>query len=177
MDDQGDELRDIEKLHDLIELYRAEAQRCRNAKAYLAGCVMVGAALEGALLAMAQCYPEEVQAWARKRPGRKLRRDFRRWNLVDLLAVSKHLGWLPAVRRPHDESDADKPLIGDYAEVVREIRDLVHAGRYVREYSEEVISQEHLELSFDVLDAASDWLYAKLEASLREEMLKEGRDD
>ena len=38
-------------------LYRMEAKKCYSTKAYLAGCIMMGAALEALLLASLNSYP------------------------------------------------------------------------------------------------------------------------
>jgi hypothetical protein len=57
--------------------------------------------------------------------------------------------------------------------VVREIRNLVHAGRYLADYKDDV-TEDQLTLSLEVLQAVSDHLYAKVEQSLLAEM---GRRD
>ncbi len=44
----------------LSRAYYREAHRCRDGKAYLAGCVMMGAALEASLLAFVDCYIDEA---------------------------------------------------------------------------------------------------------------------
>jgi hypothetical protein len=41
----------------LARFYLNEAKRCEKAKAYLAGCVMLGAALEASLILMVGMYP------------------------------------------------------------------------------------------------------------------------
>ncbi len=46
----------------LTRAYHREALRCRDAKAYLAACVMLGAAIEAQLVAMVECFPDEVRA-------------------------------------------------------------------------------------------------------------------
>ena len=58
----------FQELMRLCRFYRREADRAMGAKAYLAGCVMIGAALEADLLAMCHCYsdetPEELLSFA-----------------------------------------------------------------------------------------------------------------
>jgi alkanesulfonate monooxygenase SsuD/methylene tetrahydromethanopterin reductase-like flavin-dependent oxidoreductase (luciferase family) len=170
MQDQDEEIPRMEKLGDIMVLYRAEARRCRRSKAFLAGCVMVGAALEAALLNMAECYPEEARASAKAPRGNKA---LTQWNFAELLDVAKDLGWLPArFIREQDEFDSEIALVGDYAEVVREIRNLVHAGRYVADYRDTDVTRKHLTLSLEVLQAAVDHLLAKVEGSLRPKLAR-----
>lgn len=45
----------------LSRLYWQQALRCEEAKAYLAGCVMLGSALETMLILMINCYPNEAE--------------------------------------------------------------------------------------------------------------------
>jgi hypothetical protein len=49
------------EFHRLSQFYWQEALRCEHAKAYLAGCVMLGSALETLLILMINCYPEEAE--------------------------------------------------------------------------------------------------------------------
>ena len=44
----------------LAFLYRREARKCYSIKAYLSGCILMGAAMEALLLATINCYPELV---------------------------------------------------------------------------------------------------------------------
>ncbi len=46
----------------LSRFYWKEAVRCEEAKAYLAGCVMLGSALETLLILMVNCYSEQAAA-------------------------------------------------------------------------------------------------------------------
>ena len=48
------------ELHRLSRVYWQEALRCEEAKAYLAGCVMLCSALETMLILMINCYSEEA---------------------------------------------------------------------------------------------------------------------
>ena len=52
------------ELYRLQRFYWHEALRCEESKAYLAGFVMLGSALETLLILMVNCYPDEAQqAW------------------------------------------------------------------------------------------------------------------
>ena len=56
-------LTDEEKkeLYRLNRFYWKEARRCERAKAYLAGCVMLGSALETLLILMINCHSDEAE--------------------------------------------------------------------------------------------------------------------
>ena len=54
----------------LCGAYQREARRCMDGKAYLAGCIMMGGALEASLLAFANCFPIEARR-SGKLPPRK----------------------------------------------------------------------------------------------------------
>ena len=55
--------REYEELLRLTKVYGRQARRCRKAKAYLAGCVMLGAVLEGDLIAMMHLFADDVAAF------------------------------------------------------------------------------------------------------------------
>lgn len=59
-----DETREFWRLY---RFYWREAKRCKKAKAYLAGCVMMGSALESLLMLMVDVYPGEPPRRARFR--------------------------------------------------------------------------------------------------------------
>jgi hypothetical protein len=160
----------FDKLLRLISVYWQEAQKCRESKAFLAGCVMIGAALEAMLLAFAMCHQKEALSAenAPRKDGRV--KSLRNWSLRDLLAVADELGWLPSGLSPRDEWDEARAEIGDYAELVRRIRNFVHPACYASELSGEQITDRHWEFCFEILCTASDYLLGKLGGSIREEL-------
>jgi hypothetical protein len=151
----------------LSGLYYRQAERCRESRAFLAGCVMVGAALEAMLLGFMDCYSDEaaLSAEAPRRHGRT--KPISDWSLAELLAVARERGWLPSGLSPDEDWDDAKADIGDYGEVVRQMRNLVHPARYAEDFPRKRITQRYLESVFEILDAASDHLLAKLGHSLR----------
>jgi len=133
----------------LVDLYRAEAEKCRQIGAYLAGCVMLGSALEAGLLLMAECQVDNVRASARvPKTNRGAPKPPQKWTLGELLDVGKDMTWLPAA--PGD--------VGDYAWAVQKTRNLVHAGTYVTEHAGVDIGEEDYESAYTVVQAAFDWL-------------------
>jgi hypothetical protein len=159
----------------LQRFYRNEASRCRKARAFLAGCVMAGAELETTLLLMVNVYPDEAAATG-KAPHRKGKlKSLTEWSLAELLKVAKAAGWLPsALEYGQDDWDRKRAEAGDYAEVVREMRNLAHPVRYMEDHYRQHVTKRHLEWVFDAIDAGNGWLFARIEKSLIEQMKTEG---
>src|SRR6476620_1548348 len=79
----------------LSHYYWKEALRCEDAKAWLAGCIMLPAALETLLTLMINIYSDEALATG-KAPTRKCKhKPLLQWSLSEMLAVAKSAGWLP----------------------------------------------------------------------------------
>lgn len=166
-----DEEREVRRLS---RFYWTEALKCEEAKAYLAGCVMLGSALEALLMLMVNCYVEEVDAggWAPSRKGAtKCLVD---WNLAQLLSVAKSAEWLPTAINLRDGWNGRKAKIGDFAEVTRLVRNLVHPGSYLKEHSPSRVTTKYLQQQFEVVQLCSDWLAERNNRSLREHMRQEG---
>ena len=163
------------ELYRLQRLYWREALRCEKAKAYLAGCILLGSALETLLILMINVYPEEAERTG-KAPSRKgAPRPLLDWRFSDLLRVAKAANWLPAALDVDtDNWDRRKARIGDYAEVVREVRDLVHPTRYVQDHHRKRVTARYLQWQFDVAQLCRDWLAEHNTKSLREHMKAEG---
>ena len=157
-----DPIERLSKTLELFQIYRDEARKCGEAGAHLAGCVLLGSAMEAALLAMAQCFAEDVEGVVKDCRAKELSRPPSEWSLSQLLLLARNLGWLPSAGAPQDRLDPGKAEIGDYAEVVRAIRNLLHPSIYLRECPDKAISQGHLEFSFRVLEAACSCLHDAL---------------
>jgi hypothetical protein len=165
----------VEQENEILRLaiqYKREAEKCFNAKAYLSGCVLMGAAMGTILLSTANCFPENVTSakCAPQRNGKVKRLD--RWTFTDLLAVAKELNWLPSGLSLEDEWDSVHAEIGDYVEVVRQIRNLIHPVRYVNDFGRKRVAKKYLEACFEIVDSATDYLYLRVSESLKI-MLKE----
>ncbi len=148
---------------DLFYLYQGEARKCKDAGACLAGCVLLASAMEAALLAMAQCFPADVRRVVDRHKSKELSRPSSEWGLSQLQLVARSLSWLPSASSARDRLDPDKAEIGDYVEVVRAIRNLIHPSIYLRECPDKTINERHLDLSFQVLEAACSRLSDELE--------------
>ena len=145
-------------------LYWREAERCEKAKAYLAGCVMLGSALKALLILMVNVYDEEAVATGliptKGKKGKVVKRPkpLMDWDLAELLRVAKAANWLPAGLNLNDDWNSRKARVGDYAEVVRMVRNLVHAGKYRKEHFRERATERFLQRHFEFVDACREWV-------------------
>jgi hypothetical protein len=162
------------ELHRLSRFYFREAKRCEESRAYLAGCVLVGSALEALLMLMVNVFPDEAEATgvAPIRNGRCM--QLLDWNLAQLLSVARAADWLPSGLDVNDTWNTRKAKIGDYAEVSRMVRNLIHPGRYVKEHSPSRVTAKYLQRQFEVVLLCRDWLVARNNRSLLEHMQQEG---
>lgn len=157
---------EFKKILRLREFYYCEARICQDAQAYIAGCVMLGAALEANLVAMVAIFQNDV-ATCKSLPHGKRRQPLLQWGLGKLLRVANELGWLPAY--PIDGTPDPKDWsIGAHAQVVRILRNLVHPGRYLNDFPNYQITADELTASFKVLDG----IHLHLSAALSDRMRK-----
>ncbi len=159
----------------LTRMYHREARRCEGAKSYLAGCIMAGAALEALLVAMLHLYGDELEgsavAMSKGRPKPLLG-----WTLFEMLNVARNAKWLPTGLELGANWNTRLARIGDYAEVLRQIRNLIHPSRYLLDQSPSRITKRYLTSSIEIFEAASSHLEAKVHESLRKDMEKEKQD-
>lgn len=169
-------LTDIEEreLYRLSRFYWKQALKCEDAKAYLAGYVMLGSALEALLMLMVNCYNDEAEATGRAPRRKGSTKPLVDWDLGQLLTVAKSAGWLPSALDLADEWSDKKAKLGDYAEVTRVVRNLVHPGNYLKEHSPTRITAKYLQRQFEVVELCRDWLAYRNNKSLREHMRQEG---
>ena len=161
---------EFEEMLRLQRLYFREASKCEEAKAFLPGCVMLAAALEAALIAMVHCFADEVAGCKTAPHVNGAVKPVLKWRLVELLRVAKTLGWLPAGLRLEEAWQQKRASIGDHAEVLRILRNLVHPAAYVAEHDGKRVISKHLAHAFQVLDIASKHLLARLNSSLRKHL-------
>ena len=158
----------------LSRFYWKEAVRCEEAKAYLAGCVMLGSALEALLILMVNCYPEESAATGQLPKKNGKTKPLLDWDLSALLRVAKAAGWLPTGLALGEGWSQKKARIGDYAEVVRMVRNLAHPARYREDHFRSRVTQKYLQRQFEVVLLCRDWLLDRNNKALLEHMKEEG---
>lgn len=154
----------------LINAYDREVQRCTKARAYYAASAFLGAQLEGMLLGMCDLFPEDVRKWFAKLPPKERRKKnaIDRWDLDTLFRVARDLEWLPARSNPRGHYK-----IGDWVNLIKEMRNLVHPGRHLRDYPKLRIGNTHLRDAKDVFNAANSWLMAKIGDDLERAIKRE----
>jgi hypothetical protein len=162
------------ELYRLKGLYWQEALKCEQAKAYLAGCVMLGSALETILILMVNCYPEETENTGATPMKKGQPKPLLDWMLADLLKVAKAAQWLPAGLALNDNWSSRRARIGDHAEVVRMVRNLAHPTRYLEDHYRSRVTRKYLQRQFDVVLLCRDWLAERNNRTLREHMKAEG---
>jgi hypothetical protein len=164
----------FDELLRLSRTYHREALRCEKAKAHLAGCVLLGACLEASLVAMVHCFSDEVAASTSAPRIKGALKPLLDWNLGELLRVAKQLAWLPANLDLHEEWNRKRAQIGDYAEAMRQLRNLLHPARYLTDYPRKRVTQRHLTLSFEVMEIAAAHIHNKLVHSIAARSLRTG---
>jgi hypothetical protein len=157
----------FQELMRLCRLYRREADRSMDAKAYLAGCVMIGAALEADLVAMCHCYSDEIPEGLIPKHKDGKPKHLLDWTFFQLLRVARECGWLPARLDLQEEWDQKRAHIGDYAIVLKDIRNLVDASCHITDFPKSRLTKRRIEMCFEILEVASNHLQAKLHASLK----------
>jgi len=158
----------------LQHFYWREALRCEEAKAYLAGCIMLGSALETLLMLMVNVYPEEAEQTGKTPTKNGKPKRLIEWDLGELLRVAKAAQWLPSALHLSDEWNSRKARVGDYAEVVRMVRNLAHPARYAADHYRSRVTQRYLHRQFDIVLACRDWLAERNNKSIMEHMNAEG---
>lgn len=158
--------RQFDSLQELLTKYERETRACAGARAYYAGCIMLAATLEGMLLAMCNMFDGEVATVLSTMPqDTRPQAHLLRWDLNELIIVARRLNWLPA-----REKERGRFKIGDWVELLRDLRNLVHLGRHVREYPKVRLRAVVFHNAREVFDAASDWILNRLHEDIRKRM-------
>jgi hypothetical protein len=144
---------EFRRMLDISEHYFSEAKRCRAGKAYLAGTVMVGAALEAALMCMVACDSSKIAAWTGAPRWRHRLKPLPRWSITELIEAGEFAGWLPRSLRGSGW-DSSRALPGDYAELLREFRNLVHPARYSQDFAHERFTKNLLNRLLNIYSGA-----------------------
>jgi hypothetical protein len=162
--------RRYDTLLSLITRYHSEAEKAAKARAYYGACVLIGSALEGSLLAMCTIRAKDVEQYvAGLAPKQRPPKAAQNWVLNQLLAVAAALQWLPA--RPNKHS---RTRLAEWAQLIRELRNLVHPGKHIREYPRVSLGRQHWSDAKAVFDLVNDSLLDLVHADLRTEMRRHG---
>ncbi|MBI3089596.1 MAG: hypothetical protein HYY96_02930 [Candidatus Tectomicrobia bacterium] len=140
---------DIRRLVELADYSRQEAIGCLRSEAYFAGCLVVGTALEAALLALVIWHPQDVhKATSTPRHKNGTLRPYTQWSLSHLVEVADELNWIPKdlskwlpegeqKKMQVDDHTLDHLMPGfqciDFLHLLIRVRNLVHPYRYLKE--------------------------------------------
>jgi hypothetical protein len=127
----------------LAGTYHEQANACRKEGARLASCVMLGATVEAMMIAVINLFCDEARPVAIEK---KLKlEDLLRWDFGKLLEVAKDAKLLPEKLNLHPKMDLRPVKDPIPTDRIREVRNLVHPGRYLRDRSGKEITQEELD--------------------------------
>jgi predicted nuclease of restriction endonuclease-like (RecB) superfamily len=88
--------------------------------------------------------------------------------------VAKAANWLTSHIDLKDDWNSRKARIGDYSEVVRMVRNLVHPASYALEHYRSRVTAKYLKWQFDVVLHCRDGLAVRNNKSLLEHMKADG---
>jgi hypothetical protein len=131
--------------HLAAHTYLDQASRCHDAKAYLASCIMIGAAIEALLTWITNLlYSEAVNTTTAPKKGKKTR-HLLDWRFFDLLNVAMELRWLPEELTLLNEPDFKGSVRTDS---IREVRNLVHPARVLQDRAGKEYTEEELTILY-----------------------------
>ena len=111
------------ELYRLQQFYWAEAERCEKTGAHLAGCVMLGSAVECLLLLFTNIFFDEALKTEQvPQHGNGKTKYLLEWTLADLLRVAKAANWFP------ETIEGKKASIRDSSGTLKQIRAGALAG-------------------------------------------------
>lgn len=121
----------IAALKEVISCYGREAQLAASVQAYSAAITLLGAGLEGILLLRCLRSPAKANRIAktlRKNAKTQFVNEPTKWSFDTLIEVCLKAGWLPTI-----ESRNAIFKTSGMAHALREVRNLVHPGKIIRE--------------------------------------------
>jgi len=162
-----------DRLIETAGLYLREASKCRQARAYLAACVMQVSVLEAALMAMCFLYPSQVRRTTVSK-GKKFRRKRSKaldFTLFELIKIADELGWFP----PKVITWGRRTTLAGFAHDIRKLRNFVHPGVWAPERSGTTrFNRATFEVVYEVYDVANSWIVRHVESNLAKRLMREG---
>ena len=104
-----------------------EAEKCYHAEAYLAGCIMLGAALEAILLCLLDAFRENLAQWQNSSPETHAAKG-----LGKILDTVWEHGWMPSDTHTVELWGGRFVSFEECATQLRHIRNLIHPGAHLR---------------------------------------------
>lgn len=162
-----------DRLTHLAMFYHKEAQRCSRGRAYLAACVMQGAALEGTLQCLCSLYPSEVRKTAvfQRKKFKHKRNKALDFKYYELIKIADELGWFPPRRFL---VWGKRTSVAGWAHELRKLRNYVHPGAWAPEKSDSMkFTKGVYGAVYEIFDVANSWLIHRVMQSLERSMARE----
>ncbi len=161
-----------DRLTNLARAYHNEARRCLRGKAYLAACVMQGAALEATLQVMCLLYPDAVTKTViyqrkEKRGFQSKRNRALEFKYVELVNIAAELGWFPSKKVVVWGKRTD---LAGFVHELRKLRNYVHPGVWSRQQKPLKFTQGVFNVVFEIFEVANNWLLHHLKKSILKKM-------
>jgi hypothetical protein len=151
----------------IVRMYHAQAELCVRANAPLASCIMVGASVEAMLTIIALIFFEKAIQTGNapkyskgKRKGET--KELLDWKFFELLDVAKKLKWLPEELEPEHSMDPRPVKTPVRTDTIREVRNLVHPARYLKDRKGKEYTHEELRTLYATCHAVYTCLENKI---------------
>ena len=154
-----------DQFNELLRLstyYHGLAKKCMKAKAYLPACIMAGSALEAAVPAMCECCYDEILQTSLPIDRKHKTKPLLHWTLHECLKVARGCGWLPSGLARGESWRNEKAKTGDYAIVVKELRNLVHPSCYLDDLPRGRLTKGRAKLVFRVMSDVANLFHDRL---------------
>jgi hypothetical protein len=161
-----------DRLGNLARFYDREASKCIKGRAYLAACVMQGAALEANLQAMCFLYPEHVKKTTvyQKKRFRTKRNKALEFKYYELINIAAELAWFP----PKKIRWGKRTTLAGFVHELRKLRNYVHPGVWAPEHPETMkFTKGVYGVVYEIFEVANSWLLHRVHQSLRASMKRE----
>lgn len=152
--------------------YHNEAGRCLRGKAYLAACVMQGAALEATLQAMCILHRDAVTKTSiyqkkEKRGFQRKRNRALEFKYVELVNIAAELGWFPSKKVVVWGKRTD---LAGFVHELRELRNYVHPGVWSRQQKPLKFTKGVFNVVLEIFEVANNWLLHHLKKNILRKM-------
>lgn len=158
-----------ERLTKLAVFYDREASKCVKGKAYLAACIMQGAALEASLHTMCFLYPDEIKkttVYQRKR-FRTKRNKALEFKFYELINIADELAWFPAKKVTWGK----RTTLAGFAHELRKLRNYVHPSVWAPEQPRSTrFTKRVYGVAYEIFDVANSWLLHCVNQSLAQSL-------
>ena len=150
-----------DRFDDLLRIavsYEQQARKCARAKAYHASSILLASAVEGLILAMFYCFPDQARNSRTYQSLKKRKKNVLYWDLFQLVALAKELKWIPARVRIGRSNYS----ISHAVDQLRNTRNTIHPGNYLRTRHGRLIGAKEFRHATKVFQACVETLESAL---------------